>query len=94
MVYVDNFDEVGKKLNRMKMCHMIADSRDELMAMAEMIGVNKKWIQNSGEQKEHFDISRAKKSLAIKNGATEINMRRLAAMVKTRNLEWYMTPII
>lgn len=74
MVYVDN---MNAKYKRMIMCHMIADTTEELLAMATIIGVNHKWIQNKGEKLEHFDICLTKKSIAIKNGAKEITMMEL-----------------
>jgi len=52
-VYIDNMNKPYKK---MIMCHMIADSTEELMNMANLIGVNQKHIQFSGTYKEHFDI--------------------------------------
>jgi hypothetical protein len=41
-VYVDRV-ELG--FRRMKMCHMIADTPAELHAMAERIGVLRRWFQ-------------------------------------------------
>jgi hypothetical protein len=81
MVYVDNM-EVG--FGRMIMCHMVADTQTELFEMVDKIGVQRKWIQNYGTNREHFDICLAKKKLAIKFGAKEISMRELAAMTKDR----------
>ena len=43
-VYVDNMQA---QFGRMKMCHMIADSTEELLAMADRIGVARKWIQSA-----------------------------------------------
>lgn len=40
-VYVDDVEHV---FGRMKMCHMWADTLDELLAMADRIGVDRKWI--------------------------------------------------
>jgi len=62
---------------RMVMCHMWADTLDELVAMVDKIGVQRKWIQGRpesiGKAKHaswvHFDISLSKKKLAIENGA-------------------------
>ena len=79
-VYVDNMQA---PYGRMKMCHMIADSTDELLAMADYIGVARKWLQAAGTHREHFDISLTKRALAVKAGAIEITMRELA--IKTRN---------
>lgn len=80
-VYVDN---MRAGYGRMIMCHMIADSREELDAMAERIGVLRKWIQHPGTPKEHYDISLSKRSEAIAAGAKQITMRELAAMVGDR----------
>lgn len=80
-VYVDDFD---KPYRGMKMSHMIADSREELLSMAELIGVDKKWIQKAGTHQEHFDICLSKKKLAIQNGAILITRRQLGRMTWQR----------
>lgn len=61
------------------MCHMTADSHDELIAMAKRIGVQVKWIQYEGTWKEHFDICKSKRALAVKQGAIELNTLKEAA---------------
>lgn len=78
MVYVD---DMNVKYGRMIMCHMIADSHEELMAMADKIGVQRKWLQYPGRHKEHFDICLAKKKLALKFGAKEITWEQCANMI-------------
>lgn len=40
-VYVDN---ANLPFGRMRMCHMIADAHEELVGMAQTIGVDAKWI--------------------------------------------------
>lgn len=87
MVYVDNFNA---PFGRMIMCHMIADTRQELFNMVDKIGVPRKWIQDFDTKREHFDICQSKKKLAIENGAIEINMRELATMTANRDLEKYI----
>lgn len=81
MVYVD---EAIYQFGRMRMCHMIADSTDELLAMADTIEVQRKWIQNAGSHREHFDVCKSKRSKAIDNGAVEITGRQLALKLRER----------
>lgn len=80
-VYVDDFNAPYR---RMKMSHMVADSKEELLAMVDVIGVNRKWIQYPDTNKEHFDICLGKKELAIKNGAILITARKLAKATLSR----------
>jgi hypothetical protein len=71
---------------RMVMCHMVADTTDELLAMADRIGVQRKWLQRAGTYAEHFDVCKSKRAAAIKAGAIVLDraafverMRRLRA---------------
>lgn len=80
-VYVD---DMYAPFGRMKMCHMIADSHEELVSMAVRIGVQPKWIQQEGTPEEHFDVSKAKRALAVTAGAVEITLRELAFMTRYR----------
>lgn len=81
-VYVDNMNAT---YGRMKMCHMFADSTDELLAMADRIGVQRKWLQHPGSIKEHFDICLSKRALAVTLGATEIEYPEgVAELMKAR----------
>ena len=67
-VYVD---DVRHRFGRMIMCHMWADSLDELLTMADRIGVARKWLQRPPQASwVHFDISLDKKRNAIAAGAT------------------------
>lgn len=91
MVYVDNFNA---HYRGMIMSHMIADTTEELLEMANSIGVSKKWIQDPGTKWEHFDICQSKKALAIKKGAKLINMRELASISANRTAASLKNPII
>lgn len=84
-VYVDDMykNPIGA-FGRMKMSHMIADSKEQLIEMAKKIGVNPKWIQYPDTYKEHFDISMGKRILAIQNGAIEISYRELGEITLER----------
>jgi hypothetical protein len=81
MVYVDDMEA---PFARMIMCHMIADTTEELLDMATRIGVNHKWIQHPGTYKEHFDIAKSKKDLALRLGAQQITWREYAEKVDAR----------
>lgn len=79
-VYVD---DVRHQFGRMVMCHMWADTLDELLAMADRIGVQRKWIQGHptlsfGKHRAaswvHFDISLGMKAKAIEAGAVLTDM--------------------
>jgi len=81
-VYVDSY---GASFGRMTMCHMIADSTDELLAMADRIGVQRKWIQKAGTTREHFDVCLSKRKLAVQFGAKEITVKDLVKRMMARS---------
>ena len=84
-VYVDDMYKYPLGEYRgMKMSHMIADSTEELLAMVDAIGVQRKWIQYPGTPQEHFDIAMSKRSKAIALGAIEITMRELSQKINQR----------
>ncbi len=77
-VYVD---DMNAGYGRMKMSHMLADSDEELHAMAFSIGVARKWWQSPATTSgSHYDIALSKKALAIEAGAVQITLRQAAAM--------------
>jgi hypothetical protein len=76
-VYVDNW---RADFGRMKMSHMMADSTEELLVMADKIGVPRKWIQKPGTRWEHFDVCASKRELAIRAGALEVSAMDLARL--------------
>lgn len=88
MVYVDNFYDTGVRYRGMKMCHMIADSTEELLEMVDKIGVQRKWLQHPGTCNEHFDICFSKRQKAVKLGAHEIHFKIYAAMIQNRAQEY------
>lgn len=70
-------DDMKVPYGRMVMCHMVADTAEELLAMADKIGVDRKWIQDAGDPHEHFDIAMSKRALAVQYGARECTMFQL-----------------
>lgn len=92
-VYVD---DMRAPFGRMGMCHMWADTLDELLAMADRIGVQRKWLQQPPRASwVHFDIALGKRALAVKAGAIEtdkygpvIHVARLAGdLAKVARIE-------
>jgi len=81
MVYIDNYNA---KFGRMIMCHMFADTTEELLLMCDKIGVARKWIQYPGTYKEHFDICLSKKAKALQLGAKEVGWREYADFLNNR----------
>lgn len=74
-VYVD---DVRHRFGNMIMCHLWADTLEELLAMVDRIGVQRKWIQGHptlsfGKHRNaswvHFDIALSKKEKALSYGA-------------------------
>ena len=81
-VYVDR---VRLGFGPLVMCHMIADSLDELHAMADRIGVQRRWFQSAPPASfPHYDVSQSKRAMARDLGAIDCDrntfvghMRRL-----------------
>lgn len=81
-VYVDRC-AIG--YGRMIMCHMIADTLEELHEIAGRIGMRRNWFQAAPPASfPHYDIAQSKRALAIGLGAIDCDrntfvghMRRL-----------------
>lgn len=83
-VYVD---DARHEYGRMLMCHMMADSDEELHRMADRIGVARKWWQSPEKTSgSHYDICQSKRALAVQRGAVEITQRQAAAMNHRRRV--------
>lgn len=82
-VYVD---DMNAAYGRMKMCHLLADTDEELHAMADCIGVARKWHQAPPKHSSHYDIALSKKAIAIAAGAIEITWRQAGAMNTRRRV--------
>lgn len=61
-------------------CHMQADTRQELDAMAREIGMSPSWIQRPGSPvHRHYDVTRSRRERAIAAGAIPVTTRELSA---------------
>lgn len=87
-VYVDN---MRAQYRGMIMCHMVADSVQELLEMADKIGVNRKWFQPTSHP--HFDVCLAKRHSALKNGAIEVDRHGLVAAKRRHREKFLSDPI-
>lgn len=83
-VYVD---DMRARFGRMVMCHMIADTDEELHAMADQLGIARRWHQAPPKaSSSHYDIALSKRALAVQFGAVEITWRQTAGMCRRRRL--------
>jgi len=87
-VYVD---AAAHPFGRMVMCHMFSPDLDALHAMADRIGVARRWFQDPRTMPKvswpHYDIAKSKRALAVAAGAVEVDryqMVAVAAIVKNR----------
>ena len=87
-VYLDPMIDWKRRIGRAgpRWCHMIADTLEELHAMADRIGLRRTWFQGRASM-PHYDIGSDRiRALAIAEGAVECDQatfiahkRRLAA---------------
>ncbi|WP_199031330.1 DUF4031 domain-containing protein [Ralstonia sp. ASV6] len=69
-----------------KMCHMLADTDEELHAMAARIGMKRSWYQAPPKHDSHYDIAMSKRALAVAAGAVEITWKQAGAMNYRRRI--------
>jgi len=68
-VYVDS---AIYGFGRMVMCHMLADTPAELHAMADRIGVARRWFQTPPRASFwHYDVAKSARARAVAAGAIE-----------------------
>lgn len=79
-VYVDTS---RNKFGRMIMCHMVADTPQELHAMADAIGMRRAWFQNTGPKRTpHYDVCLARRAKAIGLGAIVVDRRGFVDIIR------------
>lgn len=81
-VYVDN---ARIPYGRMLMSHMVADTLDELHAMAAALGLRRAWFQNKVRW-PHYDVCAATRERALKLGAVPVTGRQLIERLRAASL--------
>ena len=69
---------------QMLMCHMLADTEEELHEMAAAIGVARKHFQN--DRYPHYDICKTKRRRAVILGAIEITRKQFVTLAKQQRI--------
>ena len=80
-VYVDGLHYPG---HGRRWCHLVADSPEELDAMAELLGLRPEWKEHPGTPREHFDLPEPHRALAVANGAVPVSRRELAGLLRRK----------
>lgn len=71
------------------MCHMTADTLDELHRMADKIGMERRWFQAPPKASHpHYDIPESKRAKALALGAQEVCQRTALHYAARLGLEW------
>lgn len=78
-VYVDC---EKNQYRHMIMSHLVADTVDELHAMAQRLGLKRSWFQQSRNGMPHYDICQTKREQAIKLGAEVIDRRKMVELMR------------
>lgn len=85
-IYVDGLHYPG---HGRRWCHLVADSIEELDAMAETLGLRAEWKEDAGTPREHFDLPASHRALALAHGAVPVTRRELAQLLRRkRELAW------
>jgi hypothetical protein len=78
-VYVDS---ERWPFGRMLMCHMMADTPEELHGMADKIGLKRRWAQMSRTGVLHYDICQQKRAEAVWHGVLEVDRRKVVELMR------------
>lgn len=76
-VYVDN---ARNPFRGFLMCHMLADTLDELHAMATAIGMPRRAYQPLSFP--HYDVPQERRLLAVTHGALEVDRRGIVLVMR------------
>lgn len=65
----------------MLMNHLIADTLDELHAMAQQLGLQRAWFQSHDPRRPHYDIASTKRAEALRLGAVAVTSKELVRIL-------------
>ena len=74
-------DDAVYPFGRLMMCHMMSKDLEALHAMADRIGIARKWFQNKKGRTPHYDICKSKRALALVFGAVEVDRRGIYEVI-------------
>ncbi|MEK8033146.1 DUF4031 domain-containing protein [Ideonella sp. DXS29W] len=80
-VYVDN---MRAPFRGRLMCHMVADTDDELHEMADRLGLPRRSHQKPGTPHSHYDITVEARAVALQLGALDIGRRQLVMLIRRK----------
>jgi len=82
--YVDSVRAYpGAGLRHREFCHLLADTRPELHAMADAIGMPRRFFQDH-PWRWHYDLPRHLRAQAVHHGASEVTMHDIGALLRER----------
>ncbi|HEV7203861.1 MAG TPA: DUF4031 domain-containing protein [Jatrophihabitans sp.] len=67
-------------------CHLLADTRDELHEMADLIGMPRRFFQDH-PWRWHYDLPEHVRVIAVELGAVEVTLHDVGALLKRRKTE-------
>lgn len=82
--YVDavhNYPGAGLRFS--EFCHLLADTREELHAMADSIDMPRRFFQDH-PWRWHYDLPRHLRGRAVGNGARELTLHEVGALLRQR----------
>lgn len=96
MVYVDTLIDYGGWFNKRfgPSCHLIADTEDELHALAQKIGMKRAWFQ-SGEDHAmpHYDLTAGRRAAAVRAGAIEVDRKQFCELFNKYRVSKNLKPL-
>jgi hypothetical protein len=85
--YVDtvrSYPDAGLRFT--EYCHLLADTREELHAMAEAVGMPRRAFQDH-PWRWHYDLPGPLRDLAVERGAQVVTMHEVGALLRRRKRE-------